>query len=953
MTLIAASALAACSPEDLIRTGFEYSEVHDHGSHIKSHFRILSTYPVDTVLNTTARFIQTDGSFVGDFQAVVNIEASSSYSEVELTLDDRSAVPDGHYILKFDVLEDRFTVRAASAKISEGEICNGSYSDLRNFGNGTKESPFIISNTKFNIFLKCLKDDPYHGAGYYFQQNQKVNWKIDETTAGTGYTPYPFAGSYDGGSNELWDISANSMDSIGMFSKLMNGAEIKNLKLKNLSFIYCKKNVGAIAGSSENTVTISNVTIDGTITAEQNAGGVIGKASGNISLSDVTLGMSVMANENVGGIIGLCDTCKVNVSAVTASAMTDPFSVGGESAKAVGGIIGRFNHGSFTISDVILDHSAIKEESGVKVVFGKENVGGIVGHISGQSSDCAILSSRVLVPIHVSECGGGFIGRASVGKPLEIDGSIFSGSIAGSSEIGGFAGHMQGSDSSSPITFSNNAYANDSNGDVYINGGETVGGYFGYLKECTISFSGSNYLMASVTGTDHVGGVAGFIEGSTIALGTSLYTSDSAEGATGIHIQGTAKTGGLVGYMKASAISGTQDLSPKSSLPAFNTDRITVIANVMGNGNGVGGAVGWSENSYVQGISVKATINNESHIYTGGVVGYAIFGDDKPQIADCSFSGIIDGKEYVGGIVGEIAHKGQVKQCINYGTVSSENGGPVGGIVGKVNYDADEPYVTECANLGTVSGKGDVGGIVGFMSSTKSHDWCKVNECGNYGNVEGDPSSDRSGIGGIVGKSNTKKVRISHCANHGEVTGNGHFRGVGGIAGCLGLDDLATTHENLDIYECANFGKVHSTHADSHVGGIIGYQEEGDVQKNGSKVHQCYNCGEITSEQNDDNGGIVGYADYSTTIEYCINYGKVHHGNAMIGTRTFGADLYTSHLYYLEDTGKDWMSDKSFTSSQQGSQDTYSEFDFTDTWTMSDGKAILKRCPFQNLSAPK
>ena len=951
--------MVACSEDEYELTGFENSTIKNHGTHRVSSFRLTYGSSQDSVINTIARMTQIGGDFVQEFDAEIVIDTASQSSEVKLTFENGVAIPDGNHVLKFDCIKHRYIVNTLGSKVSQREINDATYFDTSNFGNplwgnGTKETPFIINNAdRYNKFIACLAEDTYHGAGFYFSQASSFTWQTSESTIGTGYTSLPFAGCYDGAGYYISGINTTGISNVGLFSKLMNGAEVKNLTLQNLSLYSVPSTVGAIAAITEHTVTISNIATMGTISAEKNAGGLIGEAGGNLTITNVRPAISLIAKENVGGLIGRCKNCKLVVSDITVAAAQGAFSVGNQEASAVGGVVGLVDNASFAISSVDFDHSTINEESVAKVVYGNDYIGGIVGKLNSLSAESSIKNCEVILPIHVSKYGGGFIGIAQLNNKLTIDNSIFSGIILGGGDIGGFIGHAI-TTADNQLAFSNNSYVDDSNGDTFIRGANTVGGYFGYLAVKNFTLSGKNYLMDSVEGSSYVGGVAGYVDDSNITLGSSLlYTSLTTAEAQGIEVTGTTNVGGLVGRLVNSTLSGNQNLTPTSSIPSFNTQYITAIATVNGNGDGVGGAVGWCHKSNVKGISVKASVYNTSHIYTGGVVGYALFADDK-KITDCTFSGLVNGGNYMGGIVGEVANKGQVVECINYGEVKSAGGGPVGGIVGKVNYDDDEPFISVCVNLGKVNGgKGDIGGIVGFVSSTNRYDWCKINKCGNYGYVVGKPSSDRSGIGGIVGKSNTKKVRVSHCANHGEVSGDGVFRGVGGVAGSLGLDDGFFTDDNLDVYECANYGKVHSSGADSYVGGIIGFQEEGNSGATDSQVRECYNCGEITSDQDENNGGIVGNADYCTTIKYCVNYGKVHHGNAMIGTKTGIADLYTSYLYYLSGTGGNWHATKSFSASEQGSQSTYEGFNFSEKWTMSGGKAILQQCPFQLLSAPQ
>lgn len=151
----------------------------------------------------------------------------------------------------------------------------------------------------------------------------------------------------------------------------------------------------------------------------------------------------------------------------------------------------------------------------------------------------------------------------------------------------------------------------------------------------------------------------------------------------------------------------------------------------------------------------------------------------------------------------------------------------------------------------------------------------KISYCANYGKVS---NSGNGNLGGILGQGDSKKMIIMNSANHGEIAGgsNGASQ-VGGIAGRMGKDPKGITiGNNMELAYCCNRGNISSDNVDSHVGGILGYQEEGnDYDENHWMTHDCYNSGSITSDQKSDNGGIVGCVDSYSEVVRCINIGKV------------------------------------------------------------------------------
>ena len=123
---------------------------------------------------------------------------------------------------------------------------------------------------------------------------------------------------------------------------------------------------------------------------------------------------------------------------------------------------------------------------------------------------------------------------------------------------------------------------------------------------------------------------------------------------------------------------------------------------------------------------------------------------------------------------------------------------------------------------------------------------------------------------------------------------------MGGIAGRLGENGsgLIGMTDNMEMAYCCNRGKISSDNKYSNVGGLLGYQEDGHFADDVTYMtHDCYNAGEVTSDQADDNGGIVGNVDNFAEVVRCINFGNVSYGNAVVGTHKAGTDWYHHNLY--------------------------------------------------------
>ena len=269
-------------------------------------------------------------------------------------------------------------------------------------------------------------------------------------------------------------------------------------------------------------------------------------------------------------------------------------------------------------------------------------------------------------------------------------------------------------------------------------------------------------------------------------------------------------------------------------------------------------------NSYIGGI---AGVNNENakmiNCYNltsveameesaGGIVGY-----NKGQIKNCTNEGIIKGNNYIGGITGEAAYtsNSQIIDCTNTGAVTSNtyNGG---GIVGQ-----NQGFISKCYNIGTINGKNNVGGIVGYNITIGY-----IEKCFNSGMVNG-----KSYTGGIAGLNFTNSENalgtIDMCFNKGTISG---VDNTGGITG-----------QNSNILKnCYNTGKITAT--GSYVSGIAGLN-----YCSYASLNNCYNIGTVYNTSKVYISAIVFLADGTGNNSYYLNTC----GAAGLGTSKTSAQL--------------------------------------------------------------
>lgn len=206
-----------------------------------------------------------------------------------------------------------------------------------------------------------------------------------------------------------------------------------------------------------------------------------------------------------------------------------------------------------------------------------------------------------------------------------------------------------------------------------------------------------------------------------------------------------------------------------------------------------------TDTALVQDLTIQATIQPEgSKNYVG-----AIAGSNAGRIENCSFTGILSGSSYVGGLVGTNKVSGMIENCQVTGSIHGEH--YVGGIAGEnmgvirhcsnnaqINTTPQENTVelsqitletlTDSEATNTVT---DIGGIAGASGGV-------IRSCKNYGTVGYRHMGYN--IGGIAG---SQMGYIVDCRNYAEVYGR---KDVGGIVGQMQpVTNIVFTEDTLQI----------------------------------------------------------------------------------------------------------------------------------------------------------
>ena len=305
-------------------------------------------------------------------------------------------------------------------------------------------------------------------------------------------------------------------------------------------------------------------------------------------------------------------------------------------------------------------------------------------------------------------------------------------------------------------------------------------------------------------------------------------------------------------------------------------------------------------------------IGNEAHRYTG------TFDGNGKTISGLYINRSADDQ----GLFGYVSGSGKIEKLTVSGSVSGHNF--VGGIAGR-----NGGNVINCAFSGSVSGNSPVGGVVGWNDSGT------VTGCifSGPGSVSGKIS-----VGGVVGGNSGSNGVVENCYNTGTVTGTRTDDDLGGVGGVVG-------YNSGTVKNCYNTGKVTGSADSSDVGGVVGW--------NRGNVKNCYNTGSVTSSGNPlvgdvgMVGGVVGLND-SGTVKNCYNIGEVS-GNSNVGgvVGDNGGNGNVTDCYFLQTAdvnkdlqgiGNDSGGATPLSAEAFESQESFTEWDFADTWRISQSQ---------------
>ena len=293
-------------------------------------------------------------------------------------------------------------------------------------GDGTKESPYMVSSTGDLMLM-----------GQDKEANYKLANDIDMTEAGLWNPVNDFKGSLDGDGHTIFNMYINSQNArAGLFSTLSYGASVKNLNFIDPTIQLTSNNafVGVVAGNcttdsemgKNNVNACENVHVLGANISGEGSpmvGGIIGQASlfGHIKGCSFQGTINVPNSDTgIGGIVGGTQTsssvyaCSANITANAAaklggiagelagdSKVTDCVSNGSLTAgNTIGGIAGYSSRAKIS---KCISNATIKANNPSK--WSKYAAGGIVGELEAsvsESADAAITNCLATGSIYMN-----------------------------------------------------------------------------------------------------------------------------------------------------------------------------------------------------------------------------------------------------------------------------------------------------------------------------------------------------------------------------------------------------------------------------------------------------------------------------------------------------------------------------------------------------------------------
>lgn len=472
--------------------------------------------------------------------------------------------------------------------------------------------------------------------------------------------------------------------------------------------------VGGLVGSNSGSIT--NGRNNGEITGNQYVGGLVGENKAGSTLSNLVNdeAASITGDNYVGGIAGsnagTITADEENDNLVNRGSITGQMYVGGVAGVNTGTIANTNNDVTLYVKDgTASSENAPKYFGGVAGINREE--GGSKGTITNATNSANVIAIN-------ADYVGGIVGWNTENGVLSGAGNSNEGRVEGNSYVGGVAGRNDAA-----ITGELNSMIGIKNSGVVIAHKGGAGGIFGENKGDITYVKMTNNGI--VTGTDGEGtGLNG--TGGIFGVNSGTVTYSSLKNQVDGQVIGTQNVGGLIGVNTGDITGGRDTSDGYYKYQIYNNGTIQVgtwtdsdkDGKIGTNeftaaaGENIGGLVGLNGSTVVDGVTKTGSITaayNTGAIMAGGstnVGGIAGTNTGKlDQVFNTVITGVgtdgsnvygsITGKTNVGGIVGFNENGGTVSNAYNTSTVNGNTGNAVvGAIVGTNSGTINNVYTT-------------------------------------------------------------------------------------------------------------------------------------------------------------------------------------------------------------------------------------------------------------------
>ena len=523
-------------------------------------------------------------------------------------------------------------------------------------------------------------------------QGQTITPVAPDTRTDYGFQGTKFTGTFNG----QWFVLKNAVinrptrDFVGVFGFVGAGAEIINLRIKNIT-VTGQQSTGLLAGENEGAITrcqaLGAVAGNGDYT-----GGLVGYNNGTIILCCAQGSVTGVAGWHRGGLVGY--------NTATISNCYSAGTVSG-TGNVLGGLVGTLGAGSITqcYSSSRIDSSA--SYTGGLIAYMES------GTVSGSYWD-TVLSGRA-----ASAGGAGVTGKTTAQMKQQA-------TFAGWDFSGGTASWQITENQSCPrIVSLLPAYSGGigTSGTPYLIATTsdwlemiyTASDYSNHFRmTADIDFKGQMIApVAANTLSFDQAKFTGTFDGNGFSVSNAVINRP-LEDMTGLF--GVVSSSGVISGLAVENISVT-GRQYVGGIAAYNQGQIlqcSVTGVVAGNYFYVGGLAGWQENLVHQ-CFANVEVSTSDGYYTGGLVG----GNSNGTITQsCAIGNVTSDSQYAGGLVGYNGGvTSSIENCYATGDVSSSH--ISGGLVG-----SNVCSISRCYSTGFVSGTARYdGGLVGMENS--------------------------------------------------------------------------------------------------------------------------------------------------------------------------------------------------------------------------------------------